>query len=211
MQIRASKLAETKSISYRRIRLPDEIVLHIAVLTVGAHVVADEALEFRTVGTAGVLVLAENSSLVSNLDIAPLTVKVQPVDGVARVVCGELGCRVVIAVRIVVACRIPQRAVAGVVDNKAIWQIVPGDGVVVLTKRLVNTTEPKDILNGSENGPWDGIVGVGSPARVCNWTFIDLEGRVVGEGLATGVLAVPQSLWLTVVESDHVVLPIPTN
>lgn len=64
---------------------------------------------------------------------------------------------------------------------------------------------------GSANEPWDGIVGVGSPARVCNWTSLDLEGRVVGEGLATGVLAVPQSLWLTVVESDHVVLPIPTN
>lgn len=129
------KSGRNKSIAYHRNRLPDEIVLHIAVFTVGAHVVADKALEFRTVRTAGVFVLAENASLVGNLDIAPLTVKVQPVDGVARVVCGELGCRVVIAVRIVVAGRIPQSTVAGVVDNKAIWQVVPGDGVVVVTKQ----------------------------------------------------------------------------
>lgn len=142
------KPGRNKRIANHRTRLPDEIVLHITVFTVGAYVVADEALEFRAVGTAGVFVLAENSNLVGNLDIAPLTVKVQPVDGIARVVCGELGCRVVIAVRIVVAGRVPQSTVAGVVDNKTVWQIVSGDGVVVVTKRLVNTNETKHILNG---------------------------------------------------------------
>ena len=61
---------------------------------------------------------------------------------------------------------------------------------------------------GTIYAPLNGIVGVGSLARIGDWSTIDLQDGIISECLAAGVLAVPQSLWLTILESNHVVLPV---
>lgn len=60
---------------------------------------------------------------------------------------------------------------------------------------------------GTIYAPLNGIVGVSSLTRISDWSTVDLQDSIIGESLAAGVLAVPQSLWLTILKTDHVVLP----
>jgi hypothetical protein len=61
---------------------------------------------------------------------------------------------------------------------------------------------------GAIYAPLNSIIGVSSLTRVSDWSAIDLQDGIISECLAAGVLAVPQSLWLTILETDHVVLPV---
>ena len=61
---------------------------------------------------------------------------------------------------------------------------------------------------GTIYAPLDGIIGVSSLTRISDRSTIDLQDGIISECLAAGVLAVPQSLWLAIFESDHVMLPV---
>lgn len=52
------------------------------------------------------------------------------------------------------------------------------------------------------------VVGVSALAGVGYWPLVFLFDCVVGECLAAGVLAIPDGLWGTIGEADHVVLPV---
>lgn len=56
--------------------------------------------------------------------------------------------------------------------------------------------------------PGNNIVSVRAISRVCVWPDSLFLHCTVGERLATGVLAVPYSLWGTVGEADHIVFPV---
>ena len=49
---------------------------------------------------------------------------------------------------------------------------------------------------------------MGAFGGVCEWSLVLLFCGLVGEGLAVGVLAVPEGFGGSVFESDHVVLPV---
>ena len=88
-------------------------------------------LEFGAVGTTGVFVFTKDPSLVRNLDITPLAVEVQPVDGIAGIMGREYSGDVVITVRIIVASWIPECTVAGIVVYWAEGKVDTRDRVVV--------------------------------------------------------------------------------
>lgn len=56
--------------------------------------------------------------------------------------------------------------------------------------------------------PGNDIIGMGPIARISIRPDAPLLNGVVGECLAAGVLAVPDSLWGPIGEADHVVLPV---
>lgn len=107
------------------------MIKHVAIFSIRTHIGANKVLELRTVGTTGVFVLTKDSSLVGNLDITPLAVEVQPVDGIAWIVPREHSGDVVIAVCVVVPGRIPKCAVAGIIVDWTEGEIETGDRVVV--------------------------------------------------------------------------------
>lgn len=111
--------------------LVPQIIEHIAIASVRAHIGANKVLELGSVGTTGVLVFTKDSGLVGNLDITPLAVEIQPVDGIAGIISCECSGGVVITIRIVVANWIPECTVAGIVVYWAEGKVDTGDRVVV--------------------------------------------------------------------------------
>lgn len=63
------------------------------------------------------------------------------------------------------------------------------------------------LSRGSSYVPRYCVYGMRAISGVCDRSFALLLGCVVGEGFASGMLAVPDCLWESVIKANHVVLP----
>lgn len=111
--------------------LVPQIIEYLAIVSVRAHIGANKVLELGAIWTTGVLVFAKDSSLFGDLDISPVAVEIQPIDGIAGIMGRESSSDVVIAVREVVSGRIPECTVAGIVVDWPEGKVDTGDRVVV--------------------------------------------------------------------------------